>query len=211
VRALTKRQKEVLAYLRGHLEGKGIPPSTREIQSHFGFASQTAALNHLRALQKKGFIQRLPNKARAMRIVSSLSTGVVSAARDFMEIPVVGPVVAGMPVAAEQTHAGYVKITPDMLGSHRGQPLFALQVRGDSMVEAHIVEGDIVVLEQRPARTGDIVAALIDGESTLKRFLLQDGRPFLRAENPVYPDLIPAIDLVIQGVMIALVRRPVAA
>ncbi len=207
---LTKRQKEVLAYLRVHLEGKGIPPSTREIQSHFGFASQTAALNHLRALQKKGFIQRSPNKARAMRIIQGLASG-AGAIRDFIEVPIVGPVVAGMPVEAEQTRSGYVRVTPDMLGGYRGQPLFALSVRGDSMVDAHILEGDMVVLEQRQARNGEIVAALIDGESTLKRFLIEDGQPLLRAENVLYPDLHPETEMVIQGVMVALVRRPLAA
>ena len=85
---------------------------------------------------------------------------------------------------------------------------FALRVSGDSMIGKHIVDGDVVVVEHgREPRTGDVVAALIDGQSTLKTYLLQRGRPFLRAENPKYRDLIPADELVIQGVMVALIRK----
>jgi len=148
--------------------------------------------------------------ARAMRIVPGFSDEAL-VMRNFIEVPIVGSIVAGMPIEAEQENGKYVRITPDMLGGHRGQPLFALQVWGDSMVDAHILEGDMVVLEQRPPHDGDIVAALIDGESTLKRFLLREGTPFLRAENASYPDLIPAAEMVVQGVMIGLVRRPLAA
>jgi repressor LexA len=122
---LTRRQNDILEYLKMSQRRSGLMPSTREIQHYFGFASQTAAMSHLRA----------------------------------------------------------------------------------SMIDAHICNGDTVILEQREPRKGDIVAALIDGETTLKRYLVEKGQPFLRAENPDYPDLIPVTDLVIQGVLVALLRN----
>ena len=93
------------------------------------------------------------------------------------------------------------------IGLSKGARTFALTVRGDSMIGAHIQEGDVVVLEYREPRDGDVVAALIDGETTLKRFVLDNGRPFLKAENPAYPDLIPAMELIVQGVVVALTRK----
>jgi repressor LexA len=200
VRILTNRQKEVLAYVRGQVEGNGIPPSTREIQSHFGFASQTAALNHLRALQKKGFIERMPNKARAVRVTGS------ERAAEFLRVPLLGQIAAGMPSETEQSDADTVRVAPEVLRGHRGQPLFALRVTGDSMIGAHIMEGDIAVFEKRLPESGEIVAALVDGESTLKRFLFENGRTVLRAENPVYPTILPVVELNVQGVMVGLMR-----
>ena len=93
-------------------------------------------------------------------------------------------------------------------GLARNAPAFALEVRGDSMHEAHIVQGDFVIMEMREPRSGDIVAALIDGECTLKRYLTRSGTAYLKAENAAYPDLIPAQELLIQGVMVGLMRGP---
>jgi repressor LexA len=107
----------------------------------------------------------------------------------------------------EQEPDSYVGIDLASLGIRSGTTLYALTVRGDSMTGANIVEGDYVFLTPREPHPRDIVAALIDGESTLKRYLVQRGRPFLRAENPRYPDLIPARELIIQGVMVGLLRR----
>ena len=106
---------------------------------------------------------------------------------------------------------GHVAIDPASFGVRPGAQLFALRVRGDSMVDAGILDRDTVFLTPRDPRPGAIVAALIDGESTLKRFLVQRGRPFLRAENPRYPDLLPATELIIQGVMVGLLRQQPAA
>ena len=100
----------------------------------------------------------------------------------------------------------YISVDTISLGVRPNTKLFALRVRGDSMVDASILDGDTVFLTPREPRPQDIVAALIDGESTLKRYLLQRGRPFLRAENPRYPDLLPVNELIIQGVMIGLLR-----
>jgi repressor LexA len=198
---LTQRQQEILDYLRKSQRQTGIMPSTREIQHHFGFASQTAAMSHLRALERKAVIQRLPGKARAVIFPDELDRG------EILDIPIYGHIAAGMAQDVEQEKQGCISIDIAALGLPRHARTFALKVRGDSMIDAHICSGDTVILEFREPRKGDIVAALIDGETTLKRYLIEKGKPFLRAENSDFPDLIPARELVIQGVLIALLRQ----
>ncbi|MEM7012809.1 MAG: transcriptional repressor LexA [Verrucomicrobiota bacterium] len=198
---LTKRQQQLVDFLRAYHKETGIMPSTREIQNHFGFSSQTAAVSHLKALEKKGVIERLPGKARA--VVFPQSAGGNS---DMLNVPVYGRIAAGMATDQQQENDGVVAVDPFALGISRSANAFALKVRGDSMTGAHIMDGDFVILEHKEPRPRDIVAALIDGETTLKRFIVDENRPFLRAENPEYPDLIPASELVIQGVMVGLMR-----
>jgi repressor LexA len=198
---LTNRQKEILDYLRMSQRETGIMPSTREIQHYFQFASQTAAMSHLRALERKGVIQRLPGKARAVIFPEDLDRG------EIADIPIYGSIAAGMAQDTEPEREGCISVDITALGIPRHAKTFALKVRGDSMIDAHICNGDTVILEFREPRKGDIVAALIDGETTLKRYLVDRGRPFLRAENEDYPDLIPARELIIQGVMVALLRH----
>jgi repressor LexA len=201
VLTLTSRQQAVLDFLEEHLSRTGIMPSTREIQQHFGFGSQTAAMNHLRALESKGKIRRLPGKARAVAISSALK-------RDrIVDVPIYGRIAAGMASLAEQQEEGFLSLTASAAGIAPSRQAFALRVRGDSMTGANIFDGDLVVLEFREPRSGDVVAALIDGETTLKRYVLKGAQPFLKAENPAYLDLIPARELIVQGVMVALVRK----
>lgn len=197
---LTERQQEILDFLQEEMNRSGIMPSTREIQKHFRFASQTAAINHLKALERKGAVQRAAGKARAVALHSMLNR------EPLIDIPIYGRIAAGMPETGEQTPEGKLSIDATSLGVRPGVQSFGLRVRGDSMIDAHIVDGDTAILEAREPRHGDIVAALIDGETTLKRYLVQQGRPFLRAENRLYPDLIPARELVVQGVLIGIVR-----
>jgi repressor LexA len=198
---LTKRQQEILAYLRDAHRETGVMPSTREIQHYFGFASQTAAMSHLRALERKGVIMRLPGKARAVVFPEELER------EQIVDIPVYGEIAAGMAQDVAPEREGCVSIDVATLGIPHSARTFALRVRGDSMIDAHICDGDMVVLEFREPRHGDVVAALIDGETTLKRYVVERSKPFLRAENEDYPDLIPARELVIQGVMVALLRK----
>ena len=198
---LTHRQQEILDYLRKSQREEGIMPTTREIQRHFGFASQTAAMSHLRALERKGAIQRLAGKARAVIFPNELDRG------EILDIPIYGNIAAGMAQDVDQERQGCISIDITALGIPRNARTFALKVRGDSMIDAHICNGDTVILEFREPRKGDIVAALIDGETTLKRYLVAHGKPFLRAENPDYPDLLPAQELIIQGVLVALLRH----
>jgi repressor LexA len=200
-RQLTARQQEIVEYLRFSQHKTGIMPTTREIQHYFGFASQTAAMSHLRALERKGVIQRLAGKARAVIFPEELDRA------QIVDIPIYGRIAAGMAQDAEPEREGCISIDIASLGLPRNARTFALRVRGDSMINAHICSGDTVILEFREPRKNDIVAALIDGETTLKRYVVQNGKPFLRAEHPAFPDLIPARELIIQGVLVALLRH----
>jgi len=197
----TARQKQILDYIGRHRTRHGVPPTVREIQHHFGFASPNAAASHLRALEKKKLLQRGRGAARSLKVTGDHR-------REVAGIPIYGEIPAGFPDMREQRPDGCVYADLDSLDIRRTARTFAVRVRGDSMTGAHILEGDLVVLELREPNHGNIVAALIDGETTLKRYLVRNRRPFLRAENPKYPDLIPAHELVIQGVMIALFRKP---
>jgi len=198
---LTNRQQEVYDYLKRESRVTGVMPSTREIQHFFGFASQTAAMNHLRALEKKQVIQRVPGKARAVVFPEELDR------EEIVDIPIYGNIAAGMGQDVDHEKEGCLSIDIRSLGLRHNARTFALKVRGESMVDAHICDGDTVVLEFREPRKGDVVAALIDGETTLKRYIVENGKPFLRAENELFPDLIPARELIIQGVLVALVRN----
>ncbi len=197
---LTTRQQELLDFLKITQSQTGVMPSTREIQAHFGFASQTAAMSHLRALEKKGVIVRLAGKARAVIFPEELER------EEIVDIPLYGSIAAGMAEAMEEEKEGCISIDIASLGIPRNSRTFALKVRGESMIDAHICDGDTVILEFREPRHMDIVAALIDGETTLKRFIMEKGRPYLRAENADFPDLLPARELVVQGVLVGLLR-----
>ena len=199
--SLTDRQQQLLEYLRQYQRENGVMPSTRDIQRHFGFSSQTAAMSHLRALEKKGVIQRHPNKARAVVFPEDLDRA------EIVDIPLYGMIPAGYAADQEQQADGSVAMDTQTLGLSRNARAFALKVRGESMIGANICDGDVVILEVKDPRPRDIVAALIDGETTLKRYVVDKGQPYLRAENPAFPDLIPATELIIQGVMQALIRQ----
>ncbi|MBK1792168.1 transcriptional repressor LexA [Persicirhabdus sediminis] len=198
--SLTKRQQEVFDYLKEMHHKSGVMPSSREIQRHFGFASQTAAMSHLRALEKKGVIVRLPGRAHGVVFPEELDR------EEIIDIPVYGNIAAGLAQASEQGNEGCISIDIATLGIPRNARTFALKVHGESMIDAHICSGDTVILEFREPRPNDIVAALIDGETTLKRYIVKRGKPYLQAENPDFPDLIPARELIIQGVLVALLR-----
>jgi repressor LexA len=197
---LTERQRGILEFIQTEQREKGITPSTREIQAHFGFASQTSVMQYLATLERKGFLDRHARKARA------LITPVQKVR--ITDIPIYGQIPAGMATLTEQTIEGHVSLDTRSVNASKNGRTFALRVRGDSMIDAHILDGDVVILEDRKdVQNGDIVAALIDGETTLKRYVMEHGRPYLKAENPLYPNLVPARELRIQGVMVSLVRK----
>jgi repressor LexA len=197
---LTDRQRSVLDFIQREQREKGITPSTREIQSHFRFASQTSVMQYIAALERKGFLDRHARKARA------LITPVQKVR--ITDVPIYGQIPAGMSTLTEQTIEGHVSLDARSANISKNREKFALRVQGDSMIGAHIIDGDIVILEDsKEVQNGDIVAALIDGETTLKRYVMEHGRPYLKAENPRYPNLIPARELKIQGVMVSLVRK----
>jgi repressor LexA len=200
---LTDRQQAVLDFVHAYREQHEVFPTLREIQAHFGFASPFAVTRHLQALEKKGALTRQTGKARAFTLPDQ------PAKPALLSIPVFGVIPAGLPAANAQYLEPDETVAVDAasLGLRRNSRVFGLKVRGDSMIGANILEDDIVFLAPREPSPGQIVAALIDGESTLKRFLQKRGHPFLRAENPNYPDLLPATELIIQGVMVGLLRR----
>jgi repressor LexA len=197
---LTDRQKNILDFIQAEQREKGLTPSTREIQHHFRFASQTSVMQYLAVLERKGFLNRHARKARA------LITPVQKVR--ITDIPIYGQIPAGMATLTDQTIEGHVSLDMRSVNASKNGRTFALRVRGDSMIGAHIVDGDIVILEDRKdVQSGDIVAALIDGETTLKRYVVERGRPYLKAENSRYPNLTPARELRVQGVMVSLVRK----
>jgi repressor LexA len=201
---LTDRQKGILEFIQSEQREKGITPSTREIQHHFGYASQTSVMQYLGALERKGFLNRHARKARAL--ITPVQKVRIS------DIPIYGQIPAGMATLTEQNIEGHVSLDTRSVNASRNGRTFAVRVRGDSMIDAHILDGDIVILEDRKdVQNGDIVAALIDGETTLKRYVMEHGRPYLKAENPQFPDLVPARELRIQGVMISLIRKQIPA
>src|SRR3989440_4912573 len=197
---LTDRQRSVLDFIQSEQREKGITPSTREIQSHFGFASQTSIMQYIAVLERKGFLDRHARKARAL-ITPAMKVRIT-------DVPIYGQIPAGMSALTEQTIEGHVSLDTHSANVSKNRGTFALRVRGDSMIGAHIVDGDIVILEDsKEVHNGDIVAALIDGETALKRYVVEHGRPYLKAENSRFPNLIPARELKIQGVMVSLVRK----
>ena len=197
---LTDRQQEIFEFIRQQQQTRGIIPSIAEMQEHFGFASPTAVVGHLRALETKGVLKREPNKARGLVLTDTYRE------RQMIDIPIFGTIPAGLPADERQQSDGCISVDVETLRLPKGARVFALKVRGDSMINAGILPGDIVVMEFKEAKSGDIVAALIDGETTLKRYVVQRGKPFLKAENPKFTNLVPAQELVIQGVQIALLR-----
>jgi repressor LexA len=207
---LTDTQREVLSFILNQQARTGLFPTLREISAHFGYASPFAATRHIQALEKKGALSRVPGKARAFTTPALTTLGV--SLQRLRRIPLFGLIPAGLPVTTDSVGATadsadeHLAIDPAAFGVNERQAIYALRVRGDSMIEAQINDGDVVFLTPGQPRSGQIVAALIDGETTLKRFLIEKGRAFLRAENPRYPDLVPAAELSIQGLMVGLLR-----
>jgi len=210
MKALTYRQEEVLGYLQVYMREHGTWPSFREIEEHFGFRSTNAVMGHLRALERKGYITRVPGQARTFRINFDLTDGArPDDALDVVDIPIFGSIAAGFPDGVESGgEIGRLQIDTETAGIRRSRRSFALRVRGESMVDVGIFDGDTVIVEQAPPQDGDIVAALIDGETTLKRFMNKPGKaPYLKAENRNFPELHPVAELVVQGVARAVVRN----
>jgi repressor LexA len=203
---MTERQEQILDFIRLFQREKGVPPSSREIQRRFRLASQSTVIGHLRALANKGQIEQLAGRTWGLK-ASSVQA-------HFFEMPVFGTIPAGLPAMQEQTPDETISVNPSVFGVRRPGPdqVWALRVSGDSMIDAHIMDGDLVVLERREPRVGDIIAALVDETTTtLKRLVHVRGRAVLRAENRRYRDIVPERRLESQGVLVGLIRRGGAA
>jgi repressor LexA len=208
VKGLTRRQRQVLDFMRSFTERHGVPPAVREIGERFGFTAR-AAFDHLRALEKKGMLERRVTGKRASRtLVVADRRAARRAGRD--EIPLIGRIAAGTPRLAEEQWEEAVPLSPDWLAA-QGQDVFALRVTGDSMVQAHIVDGDVVMVRrQDSARPGDVVAALVDNEATVKRFARDGEAVVLKPEHPTMaPIVVPPgrTDVRILGKVIGVLRR----
>ena len=214
---LTARQRVILNIIREAVERRGYPPSMREICDEAGLASTSSVSHQLSVLEQKGFIRRDPNRPRALE-VRSADDGPASpenahpAHDDALNagspapvlVPVVGRIAAGGPILADQVVEDVFPLPRTVVGEGT---LYMLRVQGDSMVDAAITDGDWVVVRQQPdADNGDIVAAMIDGEATVKTFRRRDGHAWLLPQNPAYSP-IPADDASILGKVVAVLRK----
>jgi repressor LexA len=201
---LTRKQQQIVDFILNCQHKGTIVPSFQEIADHFGFRSPNAVMGHIRRLRAKGALTGEPGRARSLRVPSPFQ----GLRKRVVDIPVYGSIPAGFAQDRQQEAKGCISIDIETLGVKPSALAFALEVRGDSMIGKHIFEGDVVIVEPRVhPRNGDVVAALIDGESTLKTLMTRNGKPYLRAENPKYPHLAPAGELVVQGVVVTVIRR----
>ena len=183
MRPLTRRQEEVLEFIRNFITGNKYPPTIREISDFFEI-SVKGAYDHVKALEKKERIRCDTNRSRAIEILGG-SDGPEE--RAVVDVPLLGTVAAGVPLLAEENHDGWVPVPRSFLGSGR---YFAVKVNGDSMIGAGIMDGDTAIIAQQPvAENGAIVVAMVDEAVTLKRFYKERNRVHLKSENPAYPPI----------------------
>ncbi len=218
---LTAKQKELLLYIHERIKETGVSPSFDEMKEALDLASKSGIHRLITALEERGFLRRLPHRARALEVLKlpdsaapaappkgrgAFRPSVVGEGREA-GVPILGRIAAGAPIEALQNEIGRIAVPPDLLGSGDH---FALEVKGDSMIQAGILEGDVVILRRTEAAdSGDIVVALIDSEeATLKRLRKRGNSIALEAANPAYETRIFGPDRVrIQGKLVAMVRR----
>jgi repressor LexA len=199
---LTDRQQEVLGFIRSFSQRHGVPPTVREIGERFRVTPR-AAFDHLRALERKGYLRRRSSAGRTSRALTLAERG-----PGGREIPILGRIAAGMPLQSEENQEGTLPVAGEWFAG-KGEELFSLRVRGESMVSAHIVEGDLVVVrKQDHAQPGDIVVALVDGEATVKRFARDGQAVVLRPEHPTMAAIVvqPPSEVRILGRVVGVVR-----
>jgi repressor LexA len=179
---LTKRQAEILNFIRSHIQYSGFPPTICEIQDQFSFKSPNAVQEHLKALERKGQIRRSPNQWRGLELMATNKNRDESGQNATVSVPLIGRITAGLPVWAEENFEGAISVDRSIVG--RATRLFALHVSGDSMIKAGIYDGDIAIVQQQSvADNGDIVIALLGDEATVKRFCRKNRGIMLQPEN----------------------------
>ena len=211
MKGLTTRQKEMLEFIQLHFSDKGYWPSIRDIQKYFGFKSTNAVMGHLRALESTGSLSRMPGQARTFRLSAGCHIqpkGQEVHTSATVSLPIYGSIAAGYPDRVESSGAmGTLQIDASTANITDRSKSFALKVRGESMVDAGIYDGDLVIVEPGEPKNNDVVVALVDGESTLKRFIKKPQEPaYLKAENIDYPDIVPFTELLVQGIARSIVR-----
>ena len=207
---LTPRQQRVLTVIRDSIERRGYPPSMREIGERVGLTSSSSVAHQLRVLEEKGFLKRDPNRPRALSVFNPDETGDVdeTGVGDAMPVatyvPMVGRIAAGGPILAEERVEEIFPLPKSLVGEGT---LFLLEVAGDSMIDAAICNGDYVVVRQQPsAENGEVVAAMLDGEATVKTFQRKNGQVWLLPHNDAY-DPIDGTHATILGKVTAVLRR----
>lgn len=200
---LTRRQQQVLDYVRDEVNRRGFPPSVREIGEAVGLSSSSTVHSHLTALENKGYIRRDPSKPRALELLDYRDTAAAVDYGRVRSVPLVGEVAAGTPLLAEENIEETVPLPEDMAG----ESSFILRIKGESMIEAGILDGDyVVVRQQNTATDGDIVVALLGDEATVKTFYRESDRIRLQPENstlePIY-----SRDVQILGKVVSLFRK----
>ena len=209
---LTRKQSELLEYLTTHLSMNDVPPSFDEMRDALGLASKSGIHRLVSGLEERGYIRRLPNRARAIEILRpagepSAMANAVAAAADIIALPFLGRIAAGTPIEALSDPTRQLEVPASMIGNGEH---FALEIVGDSMIEAGILEGDTVVIERaNTASHGEIIVALINKqEATLKTLLKEPGRIGLEAANPQYETRYFSTDAVeVQGKLAGLIRN----
>lgn len=200
-KGLTRRQHEILTFIQRYSDAHGYPPSVREIGQALGLTSSSTVHSHLSALEKKGYLRRDPSKPRAIEILKDERD---VPTKKVIQLPVVGQVTAGLPILAQQNIEDYFPLPQEFI---RSEECFILKVRGDSMVDAGIFDGDmLIVRRQQTAKDRDIVVARMEDEATVKRFFREDGRIRLQPENPRMEPIITR-DVAIEGVALAVIHR----
>ena len=208
--ALNPRQREILEFLREHKRSHAYPPTVREIGQAVGLSSSSTVQNHLNALEQKGFIRRDPTKSRTVEVVGDdVANGSNVIPLRAFTVPLVGRVAAGSPVLAEENIEDQITVGAEIAGDESS---YALRVHGDSMIEAGIYDGDIVVVRpQQDASNGTIVVARIENENTgehevtVKRFYREAGRIRLQPENSTMEPIFPR-DMTLEGSVVAVIR-----
>jgi repressor LexA len=205
-RELTARQREILDFIRAEIHRRGFPPSVREIGEAVGLSSSSTVHSHLAALEAKGLLRRDPSKPRALEVLDYRDTERAIDYERVQAVPLVGSVAAGAPILAAEN----IEATLPLPASFAGEETFILRVKGESMIEAGILDGDFVVVrQQKTANNGEIVVAMLDEEATVKRFFREGDRIRLQPENstmePIYADR--HVDFSILGKVVALFRR----
>ncbi len=203
---LTGRQQQILDLILTTVRERGYPPSVREIGDAVGLSSPSTVHSHLSTLVREGFIRRDPTKPRAIEVIDTGEPEMGLVRAPVRDVPLVGRIAAGSPILAEEDIEDIYPLPTELVGN---DPAFMLRVRGDSMIEIGIFDGDyVVVRRQNHARDGQVIAALVnDEEATVKRLQRIDNRVVLKSENPDFPPMVFTEGVEILGVVVAVLRR----
>ncbi len=201
VEFLTDKQKAVLKYIEKYQLKNGKSPTIREMRERFNVSSDNSIIKHLKALEEKGYIHK-DDTPRGIKLLDEVKKRLESAT---IKLPLLGYIPAGGPVLTEEFVDSWYDVGPDVASNTENT--FILRVRGESMINAGINDGDLVIVDSKKTpKTGDVVVALVDNQNTVKTYMSKNGKYYLQAENPEFEDIYPEGELIIQGVVTSLLR-----